>query len=331
MIRSRRWTAVTVARDVFAVLIALPALAPPAAAQQTAGKLIRFIVPYAPGGGADIVARMIGQKLGEAIGQPVVIENRPGAGGNIGAEAAAKLPPNGSAIMLATNTLAINASLYRNPGYDLEKDFAPIMLVSTTPLVLVVHPSLPAYSVKQFVALAKSRPDELHYSSAGNGSTAHLAGQMLNSTAGIRLVHVPYKGTAQGITDLLSGQVQLSFPGLSAVLPQINAGRLRALAVTSANRAGAMPDLPTIAGSGFPGYEAIIWNGVMAPAGTPRDVIMKLNAGLLPIMGSADIKERSANQGIQAVSGTPEEFAAYVKADIARWRKAVRESGVRID
>ena len=306
-------------------------MAAPAAAQQAAGKLIRFIVPYAPGGGADIVARMIGQKLGEAIGQPVVIENRPGAGGNIGAEAAAKLPPNGSAIMLATNTLAINASLYRNPGYDLEKDFAPIMLVSTTPLVLVVHPSLPAYSVKQFVALAKSRPDELHYSSAGNGSTAHLAGQMLNSTAGIRLVHVPYKGTAQGITDLLSGQVQLSFPGLSAVLPQINAGRLRALAVTSANRAGAMPDLPTIAGSGFPGYEAIIWNGVMAPAGTPRDVIMKLNAGLLPIMGSADIKERSANQGIQAVTGTPEEFAAYVKADIARWRKAVRESGVRID
>ena len=306
-------------------------LSMPAHAQEYPTKAIQFIVPYAAGGGADIVARIVGQKLSASLGQPVVVENRPGAGGNIGAAIAAKAAPDGHTLVMATNTHAINASLFSKIPYDLVKDFAPITLISSTPLVLVVHPSLPVRSVKEFVGLARSRPGQLNYSSSGNGGSGHLSGQIFISMTKINLVHVPHKGAPEAITGLLSGEVQLSFPTMSSVLPIVKSGKLRALGMTALNRVAAAPDVPTLSEAGVPGFVVDNWTGVLAPAQTRREIIFRLHAELLKVLAMADVKERFGSQGVTPVSNTPDEFAAYIKSELELWRKAVRESGARVD
>lgn len=302
------------------------------AAADYPNKPIRLIVPYPPAGTAGIQARVIGEKLTEAWGQPVVIDHRPGAGGNIGAELAAKAPPDGYTIVIGTSgTHAINPSVYRKLPYDPVKDFAPVTLVSTTPQVMVIHPSIPANSVREFVALAKSRPGQLAYASNGNGSAQHLAGEMLKSMAGIDLVHVPYKGSAQAFTDLLAGHIALMFNNLHQTMPHARAGRLRTLAVTSTRRSALAPELPTVAESGFPGYEIGSWFGIYAPAGTPRVIVSKLHAAIAGALASADVKQRLAAQGGELLGGGPEDLAALMKAEIPRYAKLVRETGARVD
>jgi tripartite-type tricarboxylate transporter receptor subunit TctC len=300
-------------------------------AQPYPSKPLHLIVPYAAGGGADIVARTLAQKLSESMGQQVVVDNRAGAAGNIGAALGAKAAPDGYTLLLITNTHATNASLYTKVGYELAKDFAPITLMSETPLILAVHPSLPARSVKELVAVAKSRPGQLHYSTGGNGSSAHTAAQLFVSMAGIDLVHVPYKGNVEQTTALMSGYVQLTFSTMSGLLPQVKAGRLRALAMTAAKRAPAAPDIPTIAESGYPGYEVINWTGVVVPTGTSKDIIAKLHTEFLKALGAPDVKNRYAGQGVEPVSSTPEEFAAFIRAELVRWGRVTKQSGARLD
>ena len=300
-------------------------------AQPYPSKPLHLIVPYAAGGGADIVARTLAQKLSESMGQQVVVDNRAGAAGNIGAALGAKAAPDGYTLLLITNTHATNASLYTKVGYDLAKDFAPITLMSETPLILAVHPSLPARSVKELVAVAKSRPGQLHYSTGGNGSSAHTAAQLFVSMAGIDLVHVPYKGNVEQTTALMSGYVQLTFSTMSGLLPQVKAGRLRALAMTAVKRAPAAPDIPTIAESGYPGYEVINWTGVVVPTGTSKDIIAKLHTEFLKALGAPDVKNRYAGQGVEPVSSTPEEFAAFIRAELVRWGRVTKQSGARLD
>ena len=258
--------------------VALALLASPAVAQTFPSKSIRIVVPLAAGGPGDVLARAVGQKLAENVGQPVVIDNRPGANTNIGNEAVAKSPPDGYTLLATASTLTINPSLYANLPYDAVKSFAPLTLIATTPLVLVVHPSLPVKSVQELAALAKSKPGQLHYGSAGSGSVLHLAGEMFNTMARVKLVHVPYKGVTNAFSDLLGGQISLMFPGAPIALPQARAGKLRALATTGDKRAPAAPELPTVAEMGFPGYEVSVWYGLLAPAGTPAATINRLHS-----------------------------------------------------
>ncbi|MBI3937680.1 MAG: tripartite tricarboxylate transporter substrate binding protein [Betaproteobacteria bacterium] len=302
-----------------------------ALAQAYPSKPITMVVPYAPGGGADIVSRTISQRLSEGLGQQIIIDNRPGAGGNLGAALAAKAAPDGYTLMLGTNTHAANMSLYAKPPYDLARDFAAVSLLSSTPLVLIVHPSLPASSVKALVALARKKPGELNYSSGGNGSTPHLSAEMFKTAARVDVVHVPYKGVAQGLTDLVSGQVQLMFTSISAATPHIRSGRLRVLAVTGAKRSRAAPEVPTMIESGFRGFEVSIWNALFVPAKTPAAAISRLNAEVVKVLNAADVRERFASLGVEPISSTPEEMEAYVKAELARWSKVVKDSGARVD
>lgn len=295
-------------------------------------KPIRFIVPYPPGGTAGIQARVIGDKLAEAWRQPVVIDHRPGGGGNIGAELAAKAPADGYTIVIGTaQTHAINPSVFRKLPYDPIRDFAPVTLLSATPQVMVIHPSIPATSVREFVAVAKSRPGQLAYASNGNGSTQHIAGEMFKAAAGIDLIHVPYKGSAQALPDLLSGQIALMFNNLHQTLPQARAGKLRTLAVTSAKRAALAPDLPTVAESGFPGYEIGSWFAIYAPAGTPRVIVNKLHQAISGALVSPEVRQLLAAQGGELLGGGPEVLAALMKAEIPRYTKLVRETGARVD
>ena len=302
-----------------------------ASAQAFPAKPIRIIVPLAAGGPGDVLARAVGQKLSEALGQPVVIDNRPGANTNVGTEAAAKAPPDGYTLLATASTLTINPSLYASLPYDPIKDFAPVTLIATTPLMLVVHPSLPAKSVRELIALARARPSQLLYGSAGNGSTLHLAGEMFNTLAGVKLTHVPYKGVTGAFSDLLGGQTSLMFPGMPIALPQAQAGKLRALGTTGARRAPAAPELPTIAEAGVPGYEVSVWYGVLAPANTPAAIVQRLHAELSRIVQLPDIRERWAVLGAEPVHNSPGEFAAFLKADLGKWAKVVRASGAKID
>lgn len=300
-------------------------------AQSFPAKAIRIIVPLAAGGPGDVLARAIGQKLSEHVGQPVVIDNRPGANTNLGSEAAAKAPPDGHTLLLTASTLTINPSLYPNLSYDPIRDFAPITLVATTPLILVVHPSLPAKSVKELIALARSKPAQLLYGSAGNGSTLHLAGEMFNTMAGVKLVHVPYKGVTGAFSDLLGGQISLMFPGTPIALPQAKAGKLRALATTGDKRTPAAPELPTVAEAGLPGYEVSVWYGALTRAGTSPAVVNRLHAELVKIVQLPDIQGRWAALGAEPTHNTPEQFAAFLKADLVKWAKVVRDSGAKVD
>ena len=301
-------------------------------AQTYPSKPIRIVVPLAAGGPGDVLARAVAQKLTESIGQQVVVDNRVGANTNIGNEAVAKSAPDGYTLLMSASTLTINPSLYANLPYDAIKSFVPVTLVATTPLVLVVHPSLPVKSVKDLIALAKARPAQLLYGSAGNGSVLHLAGEMLNSMAEIKIVHVPYKGVTNAFSDLLGGQISLMFPGAPIALPQVQAGKLRALAVTSDKRSAAAPALPTVAeAAGLPGYEVSVWYGVLAPAGTPPAVVNRLHAELVKIVQSPDVATRFAALGAEPLHNTPEQFAAFLKSDLVKWTKVVRDSGAKID
>jgi tripartite-type tricarboxylate transporter receptor subunit TctC len=295
-------------------------------------KPIRFVVPFPPGGPLDIVARYIGQDLNRAWNQPVLVDNRPGAGGNIGADIVAKAPPDGYTILMgAVSTHAINVTLYSKLPYDPIRDFAPITLVTSVPNVLVVHPSVPARNVKELIALAKARPGQLNFASGSTGSAGHLAGELFKTMAGVDMVHIPYKGAAPAVTDLLGGHVSLMFDNLASALPNIKAARVRALAVTTSRRSPFLPDLPTISESGLRGFDVGTWFGVFAPGGTARDIVMRLNTEIVRILNAPSMKERLAPLGAEAMPDTPEAFSALVKSEMAKYAKIVRASGAKVD
>jgi len=302
-------------------------------AQGTAypAKPVRIVVPSSPGGGTDILARLLAQKLTENLGQQFVVENRPGAGRIIGIEAVARSAPDGYTLLMAASAIVINEVLYKKPPYDTLRDFAPITLGASLPNILVVHPALPAKSVRELIALAKARPGMLNYSSAGSGTSPHLSMELFRIMSGITLTHIPYKGTGPATVDLVAGQVQLSMPNVLTALPQIKGGKLRALGVTSAKRASGLPDIPAIAEAGVPGYEAIQWYGLLAPAGTSRDVVNKLQSETAKILVLQEVKERLAADGADAVGNRPQEFAAYIKAEIDKWSKVVKAGGITLE
>jgi tripartite-type tricarboxylate transporter receptor subunit TctC len=304
-----------------------------AVAQGYPSKPMRLVVPYPPGGPLDIMARAIGQKLTEAWGQPVVVDNRAGAGGNIGADLVAKSPSDGYTLLMgAVATHAINPTLYGRVPYDPVKDFLPVALVAQVPNILVVNPSVPAGTVKELIDLARARPGTLNFGSGSTGSTGHLAGELFNIMAGVKMVHIPYKGGAPAMADLLAGQVQLMFDNLANALPNVKAGRLRALAVTTLVRSPALPDLPTIAESGLPGFDLTTWFGVMAPAGTSPEIVTKLNAEIVRALNAKDMRERLEKMGAGVpANNTPEHFAAFIRDEAAKYAKVVRESGAKVD
>jgi tripartite-type tricarboxylate transporter receptor subunit TctC len=302
-----------------------------ARAQEYPVKPIRLIVGFPPGGGADIVARVLTPKLGEQLGQQVAIDNRPGAAGNLAFELLAKAPADGYSIMLTTPTLTVNPALYPKLAYDPVRDFAPVGLLATTVYILVVHPSLPVKSVKELLVLAKSKPGQLNYSSGGNGAAAHLAGELFRSMTGIVVVHVPYKGVAQGLIAVLSGEAHFTFGSQPSALPHIKQGKLRGLAVTSAKRSSFTPDLPSIAEAGVPGYETTAWYGILAPAKTPREIVARLNSEFVKALSAPDVKSAMTNQSFEIVTGTPEQFATLIGDELAKWRTVVKSSGMRID
>ena len=321
-------------RALASLSVALALLAPQAggAADNYPAKPIRFVVAFPPGGGTDIIARVIAQKLSERLAQQVVVDNRPGAGCNIGTDIVAKSAPDGYTILMGSaGPLAINASLFAKMPFDPIKDLAPVTLAASTPNVLVVHPSLPARTVKELIALARARPGEINFASSGHGTPAHLAGELFNSMAGVKLVHVPYKGAAPALADLLGGQVQIMFSTMPPALPHVKDGKLRALAVTSRKRSPAAPDLPTLDEAALAGFEAITWHGVVVPAGTPTTVIALLNREIVAILHLPEVVERLSGQGAEALGSTPEEFAAYIGSESVKWAKVVRESGAKAE
>jgi tripartite-type tricarboxylate transporter receptor subunit TctC len=295
-------------------------------AQNYPAKPIRFIV----GPGPDALARVIGQKLTDAWGQPVIIDQRGGGGGTISAEAVAKAAPDGYTLLWATGTHTINPSLYK-VSYDMVRDFAPVTLLASTPFILAVHPSVSANSVGELIALAKSKPGALNYGSGGSGTPPHLATELFKTLAGVSMVHVPYKTVAAAITDLIAGQLQVMFTVGPAGLPQIRAGRIRGLAVSTAKRSVFAPELPTVAEAGLAGFEVFGWNGLLAPAGTPKPAIAKLHDEIVKALKLQEVQERIATFGFEPVGNTPDEFGEFIKADIARWAKVVKESGARVD
>ena len=313
------------------VAVALAGASAFASAQAYPTKPIRMVVPYPAGGGGDLLARPLAQSLTETLGQQVIVENRGGAGGNLGMEFVAKSPPDGYTLVLAlTAQYAVNPSLYPKLSYDPVRDYAPVSLVVRNPYVISVHPSLPVRSVKELIALAKARAGQLAFSSAGNGSGAHLCGEMMKTMAGINVVHVPYKGAAPAMTDLIAGHVQFSFLAWRSSGPQVKSGRLRALAVSTANRTPALPDLPAIAET-LPGYDLPVWYGVAAPAGTPREIIAKLNTEILRVLATSDFRQRMEADAAEPIGGTPEQFGDYIKSEIVKYAKVVKESGAKID
>ncbi len=300
------------------------------AAQSYPARPIRFIVPFAPGGSTDTLARTIGQKLGDALGQQVVVDNRSGGNGNIGTEIVAHAVPDGYTILLGyIANLAIGPSLYLKLPFDPVKDFAPVTQLAVAPNILVVHPSVPAKNFQEFIVYAKANPTKINFASAAVASPGHLAGELLNIAAGIHMQHVPYKGSGQAVIDLLGGQVQVMVSGMSSVMPHIKAGRLRPLAVTGAQRSPAVPDLPTIAESGFPKFEATAWYGVLAPAGTPKAIVIRLHDEIVRILKLPDVKERLEYVGFEIIGGTPEAFGAYIKTEIKKWAPVVKASGAK--
>jgi tripartite-type tricarboxylate transporter receptor subunit TctC len=291
---------------------------------------IRFILPFPPGGGTDILGRLIAERLSASLGQPVVAENRGGAGGNVGTEAAAKSAPDGYTIVLVAPSLAISPTLYTKINYDPVKDFAPVSLVATVPNVMVTQPSLPG-QLMEFIAFAKSKPGALNFGSGGAGTSNHLAGELFNLVTGAKLVHVPYKGVNLAMQDVLAGNVHLVFIGIPAAVPHIKAGKLRALALVAPQRSSALPDVPTVAEAGLGEFEVTTWYGVLAPAGTPKNIIIRLNSELVKIMHSPELKEKLAATGTEPLTSTPEEFAAYIQREITKWGEVIRKAGVKAD
>jgi tripartite-type tricarboxylate transporter receptor subunit TctC len=292
---------------------------------------VRVIVTFPTGGGTDIVARMIFQKVAERTSGSYVIDNRGGAGGTIGTEQVAKAPADGYTIVVVSGSHTINPSLYKKLNYDAARDFAPVTMLVAGPGVLVVHPSLPARNVRELIAFAKSRPGQLFYASPGNGTPPHLAAELFKAMAGVDIVHVPYKGNAQAMTDLIAGQESLSFPTGPSAMPHVQAKRLRALGVTSTKRAVGLPDIPTIAESGLPGYDASAWYGVLAPAGTPPAIIVKLQSEIHIALRSPDIVDKLSAQGLEPAPNTPEEFARFIAAELAKWNSIIAAAGIKVE
>lgn len=319
------WRAIAL---MFALAVALPA-----AAQGQTGwptRPIKIIVGYAAGGSTDVTARIIGQAMSERLGQPVIIENRPGAAGNIGTDATAKADPDGYTLVMATSsTIATNPSLYKSLPFNVQTDFAPITLIAFIPNLLVVHPSVPADNLADFIAYLKANPGKLNFGSAGNGSSQHLSGELFNSLAGVRMVHVAYRGGAPAVNDLLGGQVQAIFAPLVEVIQQVRAEKLKALGVTTAKRSPLLSDVPTI-GETLPGYEVVLWNGLLAPAKTPPDIIDRINRAAVEALRSVDVKTKLAEQGSEPVGNTPAEFRAFIDSELVKWRRLVEISGATI-
>ena len=310
----------------------LAAAASEASAQAYPNRPVRILVPFPPGAGVDIVARMLGLPLTDLWGQAAVVDNRPGAGGTIACELAAKAAPDGYTLLLGNiSTFAMAPSLYKKVNYDPVQSFAPITLVNTSANVLVAHPSVPATTTQALIALAKAKPGQINYASAGSGTSPHLAAELFKSMAGVDLVHVPYKGSPQALTDLLGGQTQIMFASLVSALPHIRQTRLRALGVTSLKRAAALPDLPAISEAGLRGYDVSVWMGIVAPTGTPPAIIAQLNRQIAALLQSPDIRERLAVQGLEAASNSPAEFRSYIASEVRKWAVVIKQAGVVAD
>ena len=307
-------------------LVALPLVS---IAQGYPVKPVRLVVPFAPGGGTDIVARLIAQHLGENLGQPVVADNRGGAGSTLGTEIVAKAPSDGYTLLLGNISLAFNAELYKKLPYNALRDLAPVTLVAVQPNILVIHPSLGASTFKDFLGVARANPGKYSYASAGTGSGTHLAGELLKMLTKIDIVHVPYKGTGPALTDLIGGQVQMMVSTFASALPHTRTGRLRALAVTTAKRSSAAPDVPTLIEAGVPGFEYSTWYGLLAPAGVSRDIVAKVNAASKQVLARDDLKQKFESQGVEPLWNTPAEFSAYLKSETEKWGKVVRATGAR--
>ena len=320
------------AKRVIIAVIFSPAFAfpLPAAAQNYPTKPIRLIVPFAPGGGTDILARVIGRKLGESMGQQVVVDNRAGAGGNIGTELAATASPDGHTILMVSASYAVNASVYKL-AFDPVKDLMAVTQVASVPFVLVAHPSLPANSVKELITLAQTRPGKLNYASSGNGSSPHLAGELFTMMTGTKMVHVPYKGGAPALAEVIGGQVPLLFSTVIQALPQLKAGKLKAIAVGSLKRSSALPEVPTIAESGVAGYDVTNWFGVLAPGTTPKPIVLRLNKEIAQHLRSADLRARLASEGADPVGSSPAEFERVIRNDIEKYTRIVKAAGIRIN
>ena len=306
----------------------LAAVATPAGAQQYPTRAVRLIVASSPGSGVDIVSRIVAQKLSAGLGQQVIVDNRAGAGANLGAEIAAKAPADGYTLLMGTPAHAINVSMYSGLNYDIVRDFAPVSLVSTGQYVVIVHPSVPVQSVKALIALARSKPGDLAYGSAGPGNSTHLAGELFNSMAGTKMLHVAYKGSGPALVELMSGQLQVMFANITAGLPHMRTHRVRGLAVTGPKRSSQAPELPTVAEAALPGYAVTSFFGVLVPAGTPGAIIAKLNTEIIKAVRAADVQATLATEGAEAVGSSPEEFAAYIRAEIPRWTAAVKTAGL---
>jgi tripartite-type tricarboxylate transporter receptor subunit TctC len=310
-----------------AVLAAVAAL--PAAAQTYPNRPIRLVVPSSPGGGTDITGRIVANKLSEQLGQQVVVDNRAGAGTIIGIEIAAKAPPDGYTLLMGLSTLAINPSMYAKLPYDALRDLAPISLAVLSPNILTVHPSVPAKTVKEFIALAKAKPGTITFGSAGQATSPHLSGELLKVLAKIDIVHVPFKGSGQSVISSISGEIAANFPSVPTAIPYIKAGKLRGLGVTMAKRTAALPDVPSIAEAGVPGYEATQWFGMLAPAGTPRPIIDRLNHEMVKLLKSPEVRDRLIADGTDPAPTTPEEFGAYIKSETEKWTKVIKAAGIK--
>jgi tripartite-type tricarboxylate transporter receptor subunit TctC len=321
----------SIIRRLLVSAVVVAATANLAYAQSYPSKPVRVIVPFPAASATDVVARTIGQKLSEKWGRPVIIENKPGAGGNLGTEIAAKAPADGYTILMGTVANAISTSLYKKLNYDFVKDFTPVTLVATTPLVLAANPKFPASNIKEVIAYAKDKPGKVNFGSGGIGTSNHLAGEMLKSMAGIDMLHVPYKGTPAAHSDLLSGQVNLMFDNIVAVMPHLKSGRMKAIAVTSAKRVSTLPNVPTVAESGVPGFDAVSWIGALVPTGTPKDIVNKLNTDLVAVIGMPDVKERLSASGAELAGSTPEQLAEHIRKETEKWAKAVKASGATAD
>ena len=300
-------------------------------AQSYPAKPIRIVVPYPPGGFNDTLGRTLAAKFTEAWGQPAIVENKPGANTLIGSDFVAKAAPDGYTLLIVAFPFAVTPSLIKSMPYDTLRDFVPVVLAAQSPNILVVNPQLPVKSVGELIALAKAKPDGLSYASTGNGSSNHISMELFKSLAGVKIVHIPYKGSAPAVTDLLGGQVQVMFDNAPNVMPQVKAGRLRALGQSGVTRSAVATDLPTVAEAGVAGYEVMVWFGLVAPAGTPRDVIVKLNTEVLKILAMPDVRERFLAQGVEPMGSTPEQFGEHIRAQMAKWGKVVRDAGVQAE
>ena len=302
-----------------------------ASAQTWPDKPVRIIVPFAAGGPADVYARVLGQKLQEVLGQTFLIENRPGGGAIVGTEAAAKSPADGYTLLMMSNTHTVNESLFRKKPYELMRDFVPVAPINYSDLLLVVHPSVPANNLKELLALAKAKPNGLNYASSGPGTPYHMAGELFKAMAGVEIVHVPYKGSAGARTDVMGGQVQMMFDAVTTMAPLVKNGQLKAIATTGNARSAVLPTVPTVSEAGVPGYEATIWLGIMAPTGTPKPIVDKLNAEINKIISRPEVNEGWAKQGATAMNMNPEQFGRYLRDDIEKWAKIVKISGATVE